>query len=257
MYDESYPRGHALCKANDFGDRFWVLTSGAVVFKDGDGTVVKRFSASEDITPAFGELALMNDRPRKFDIVAVTAVEVRILTRKDLRSCWQQNTGAEDAMKAAVLLKYASVLDCRGGDDIPGSELSKPLDSIATSPVPHTSSSERMSAGCSSDAHPSTLQGHSDILTVLQQTIDKLQIVEEKQQVITAQQEEMLVVINSKVLNTESSATPASVTEYFVRVNETINDDNASEWVEFEDPASGHKYYENSSTGEVSWTCPT
>jgi hypothetical protein len=79
---------------------------GSVELRDSDGNVRQTLTAKEDRTPAFGELALMDDEARKFTIVAVDPVEVKVLTRKHLRACFHVHDGAENAMLAAVMLKY-------------------------------------------------------------------------------------------------------------------------------------------------------
>ena len=99
-----------LCKVGERGDRMWVLTAGSVNLLGGDGDVSTSLTATDLVTPAFGELCLFEDSPdRQFTIVATTQAEVRVLTGVQLRECFADHRGAESAMRMSVMSKYNSI----------------------------------------------------------------------------------------------------------------------------------------------------
>jgi CRP-like cAMP-binding protein len=117
MTFEKFAQDFVLCREGEKGDRFWILTKGTVELRDSTGNVKKTLTADEETTPAFGELALMDDEDRKFTIVAVNPIEVKILTRKHLRACFSVHDGAENTMLAAVMMKYQAASDPKADAD--------------------------------------------------------------------------------------------------------------------------------------------
>ena len=110
MSPETVRPDSTLCKVGEHGDRMWVLTSGSVNLLDGDGDISTSLTATDLITPAFGELCLFEDSPdRQYTIVATTQAEVRVLTGMELRGCFADHPGAESAMRMSVMSKYNSI----------------------------------------------------------------------------------------------------------------------------------------------------
>ena len=100
MSPETVHPDSTLCKVGERGDRMWVLTSGSVNLLDGDGDISTSLTATELVTPAFGELCLFEDSPdRQFTIVTTTQAEVRVLTGVQLKECFADHPGAESAMR--------------------------------------------------------------------------------------------------------------------------------------------------------------
>ena len=107
MSPETVQSNATLCKFGEHGDRMWVLTAGSVNLLDGDGDISTSLTATEVVTPAFGELCLFEDSPdRQFTVVATTQAEVRVLTGVQLRECFADHRGAESAMRMSVMSKY-------------------------------------------------------------------------------------------------------------------------------------------------------
>lgn len=71
-----YPAGHKIIHEGDAGDRFFILESGsAAAYKDGLSTPLKSYQKGD----YFGELALLDDKPRAASIVAETEVKLATL----------------------------------------------------------------------------------------------------------------------------------------------------------------------------------
>ena len=114
MSPETVQSNGTLCKFGEHGDRMWVLTAGSVNLLDGDGDISTSLTATELVTPAFGELCLFEDSPdRQFTVVATTQAEVRVLTGVQLRECFADHPGAESAMRMSVMSKYNNIAESR------------------------------------------------------------------------------------------------------------------------------------------------
>ncbi|KAF2762479.1 camp-dependent protein kinase A regulatory subunit [Pseudovirgaria hyperparasitica] len=71
-----YPAGTTIIKEGDVGEAFFILESGdAEVFKRGTEQPVNRYKKGD----YFGELALLNDKPRAASVVSKTEVKVATL----------------------------------------------------------------------------------------------------------------------------------------------------------------------------------
>ena len=99
--------GDTICSLGDIGDRCWVLKVGAVDLIDENGVVTRSFVGNEEVTPIFGELALLENAPRGCTIIAKSACQLAVLTRKVLYDCFARHEGAENIVLAALDQKYA------------------------------------------------------------------------------------------------------------------------------------------------------
>lgn len=73
-----HPAGHTIIQEGDPGDAFYLLESGeAAAYKHGIEGPVKQYKRGD----YFGELALLDDKPRQASVVAITEVKVARLGR--------------------------------------------------------------------------------------------------------------------------------------------------------------------------------
>lgn len=71
-----YQPGTAIIREGDIGDHFYILEDGtAAVYKEGVESSVKTYTKGD----YFGELALLNDKPRAASVIAETEVKVAML----------------------------------------------------------------------------------------------------------------------------------------------------------------------------------
>ncbi|KAM7208701.1 cyclic adenosine monophosphate-dependent protein kinase [Naviculisporaceae sp. PSN 640] len=73
---QKFPAGHTIIREGDPGESFFLLVNGeAVAYKSGNNEPVKHYKKGD----FFGELALLNDKPRAASVVSQTEVEVATL----------------------------------------------------------------------------------------------------------------------------------------------------------------------------------
>ena len=106
---KQYEVGHVFSKAGDVGDRMWVIREGIVELTSHDGSEVIQYEAKDGLTPCFGDLALVEDAPRKFTFRAQTKVIVNVILLSDLQKCFKDYPMDEEMMINAVLTKYKAV----------------------------------------------------------------------------------------------------------------------------------------------------
>jgi hypothetical protein len=101
-----YREGHVFTQIGEEGDHMWILHKGKIQQKDAKGEIVVREAVGDELTPAFGGLALMEEGPRRFEFKALTDVNASVLSRADLRTCFESFPSAEATMWTAVMNKY-------------------------------------------------------------------------------------------------------------------------------------------------------
>ncbi len=73
---QKYPAGHTIIEEGDPGESFFILESGeAEVFKKGKEGPIHKYRKGD----YFGELALLNDKPRAASVVSVTEIKLATL----------------------------------------------------------------------------------------------------------------------------------------------------------------------------------
>ncbi|KAI1416256.1 camp-dependent protein kinase regulatory subunit [Hypoxylon sp. FL1857] len=73
---KKFPKGYTIIKQGDIGESFFLLEDGeADAFKDGSPVSVKHYKKGD----FFGELALLDDKPRAADVISATEVKVATL----------------------------------------------------------------------------------------------------------------------------------------------------------------------------------
>ncbi|OTA98751.1 hypothetical protein M426DRAFT_103093 [Hypoxylon sp. CI-4A] len=73
---KKFPKGYTIIKQGDIGRSFFLLEDGeADTFKDGSSESVKHYKKGD----FFGELALLDDKPRAADVISATEVKVATL----------------------------------------------------------------------------------------------------------------------------------------------------------------------------------
>jgi len=73
---QKYPANTTIIKEGDVGQHFYILESGrAAVYKRGNSELLKEYNAGD----YFGELALLDDKPRAASVVSETEVKVAML----------------------------------------------------------------------------------------------------------------------------------------------------------------------------------
>ncbi|KAI2639061.1 camp-dependent protein kinase regulatory subunit [Hypomontagnella submonticulosa] len=73
---KKFPKGYKIIKQGDIGTSFFLLEDGeADAFKDGGSESVKHYKKGD----FFGELALLDDKPRAADVISATEVKVATL----------------------------------------------------------------------------------------------------------------------------------------------------------------------------------
>jgi putative ABC transport system ATP-binding protein len=97
MVYEKYPLDEVIFRQGDPGDKFYLIREGQVeVLIDGpDGLKLVRTLETGDI---FGELALLNDKPRSATIRAVNEVELYVLGRDDFRAAIERSVSFRDQL---------------------------------------------------------------------------------------------------------------------------------------------------------------
>jgi putative ABC transport system ATP-binding protein len=97
MAYEKYPPQEVIFHQDDPGDKFYLIREGQVeVLIDGpDGLKLVRTLETGDI---FGELALLNDKPRSATIRAVNEVELYVLGRDDFRAAIERSVSFRDQL---------------------------------------------------------------------------------------------------------------------------------------------------------------
>jgi CRP-like cAMP-binding protein len=64
---EQWPKGAAIIRKGEVGDRFFVLLEGQAVVSTGDGAVIELHAGDQ-----FGEIALLHGVPRRADVTAAS-----------------------------------------------------------------------------------------------------------------------------------------------------------------------------------------
>lgn len=73
---KKFPKGYTIIKQGDIGKSFFLLEGGeADAFKDSSSESVKHYKKGD----FFGELALLDDKPRAADVISATEVKVATL----------------------------------------------------------------------------------------------------------------------------------------------------------------------------------
>lgn len=108
----SFEDGDFLAHANERGDQMWLIREGKVELRDAFGKVVHAFAAGENDgvwqSPAIGERALVEDMPRRYDIVAVGNIVVNSLSAEHFEKCLSRYPKNRSIVAKAVDLKYSS-----------------------------------------------------------------------------------------------------------------------------------------------------
>ncbi|KAL7623154.1 hypothetical protein AAE478_006835 [Parahypoxylon ruwenzoriense] len=97
---KKFPKGHTIIKQGDTGESFFLLEGGeADAFKDGGSESVKHYKKGD----FFGELALLDDKPRAADVISATEVKVATLGK----SAFQRLLGPVESIMRRT--KYVGV----------------------------------------------------------------------------------------------------------------------------------------------------
>jgi SulP family sulfate permease len=80
LQKESLPAAATLCREGDLADRMWMIRSGAVSVRVGNGVRGLRIAAFGAGT-TIGEMAMIEDKPRSASVVVDEPVELYVLTR--------------------------------------------------------------------------------------------------------------------------------------------------------------------------------
>jgi len=76
LQSQKFPEGHYIIREGDPGHSFFLLEAGtAVAYRSGNETPVKEYKKGD----FFGELALLNDKPRAASVVSTSEVKVATL----------------------------------------------------------------------------------------------------------------------------------------------------------------------------------
>ena len=79
LHREEFPSGHTVIKQGDPGENFYFLEDGhAEAYIDGNKEPVKKYGKGD----YFGELALLNDKPRAASVISTTEVKLATLGRE-------------------------------------------------------------------------------------------------------------------------------------------------------------------------------
>merc|ERR1711865_430348 len=75
--------GFQFASLGDVGEAMWILMSGVVEQTDESGQT-ELLTAADAITPAFGEVAMLDEQPRKYSFVAHGPCTVNVLKKSEL-----------------------------------------------------------------------------------------------------------------------------------------------------------------------------
>ena len=82
----SRPREYTMCALADLGDFWYIVDSGTLdVYKKPEGETVSKKVNSYKVGDSFGELALLNEKPRAATVTAMQPTFCIILTKRMFR----------------------------------------------------------------------------------------------------------------------------------------------------------------------------
>jgi CRP/FNR family cyclic AMP-dependent transcriptional regulator len=95
--DLEVEEGKALTREGESGREFFVIIDGEVAVTK-DGNEIRRLGPGD----FFGEIALLEDRPRTATVTAATPLRFFVLTRQSFRSLLAQQPELEKKVQAAI-----------------------------------------------------------------------------------------------------------------------------------------------------------
>jgi putative ABC transport system ATP-binding protein len=106
MMEEAYPPNICLIRQGDKGDKFYLIKKGQVDVSRVDDTGVTHHEATLGAGDFFGELALMEDKPRNATVITKDHVEVYTLSKEGFRHARDTSESMRDELIKVFAQRY-------------------------------------------------------------------------------------------------------------------------------------------------------
>ncbi len=105
MKEEAYPPTTYLIRQGELGDKFYLIKKGDVDVYVDDGTT-SHHTATLGAGEVFGEVALMEDKPRNATVVTKDNVEVYTLSKEGFRHALQASEPMREELIKVFCQRY-------------------------------------------------------------------------------------------------------------------------------------------------------